>query len=60
MLSSKQLVAYIGTFEIGIARYVKAGVAAPSVKIAWNARRFRKRDVNAWIAAGGALAGWLS
>ena len=55
-LSSKQLAAYIGMCEVSIARYVKAGIAPPSVKIAWNARRFRKRDVDAWIAAGGALA----
>ena len=55
-LSSKQLAAYIGMSEVSIARYVKGGVAPPSVKIARNARRFRKRDVDAWIAAGGALA----
>jgi len=55
-LSSKQFAAYLGVSEVTIARYVKAGVAPPSVKIARNARRFRKRDVDAWIAAGGALA----
>ncbi len=54
-LSSKQLAAYLGMSEVSIARYVKAGIAPPSVKIARNARRFRKRDVDAWIAAGGAL-----
>lgn len=54
-LSSKQLAAYIAMCEVSIARYVKAGVAPPSVKIAWNAQRFRKCDVDAWIAAGGAL-----
>lgn len=54
-LSLEQFAAYIGFKPATIYNYLANGTAPPSVKLASNARRFRRSDIDAWILNGGAL-----
>jgi predicted DNA-binding transcriptional regulator AlpA len=54
-LNHAECAAYVGVSEQTLSTYLKAKHGPPSVLIARNARRFRTRDVDAWIAAGGAM-----
>jgi excisionase family DNA binding protein len=47
--------AYLAVSEQTLSRYVKEQTAPPSVKIG-NGRRFHRKDLDAWIRAGGILA----
>jgi excisionase family DNA binding protein len=51
----KEAAAYVGFNETTMCRLVREGRAPKSIKISRNARRFRREDVDAWIAAGGLL-----
>jgi predicted DNA-binding transcriptional regulator AlpA len=52
-LSLQQAAEYAGYSEGAFCRFVRKGVAPPSVKLTNAARRFRRVDVDAWITAGG-------
>jgi predicted DNA-binding transcriptional regulator AlpA len=52
-LSLQQAAEYAGYSEGAFCRFVRQGVAPPSVKLTNAARRFRRADVDAWITAGG-------
>jgi predicted DNA-binding transcriptional regulator AlpA len=54
-LNHAEAASYIGISAQSLSTYLKAKHGPPSVLIARNARRFRKRDVDAWIQAGGAM-----
>lgn len=55
-LSSQQAARYAGYSEGAWAGFVRARIAPPSVLCGRNARRFRRTDIDAWIAAGGPAA----
>jgi len=52
-LDVKEAAAYVGFAETTLCRLVREGHAPKSIKISRNARRFRREDIDAWIAAGG-------
>jgi predicted DNA-binding transcriptional regulator AlpA len=54
-LNHDETAAYIGISAQSLSTYLKAKHGPPSTLIARNARRFRKRDVDTWIEAGGAM-----
>jgi predicted DNA-binding transcriptional regulator AlpA len=55
-LSSQDAAAYTGYSEQQFSHFVKRGVAPKSVLFTRDARRFKRSDVDAWCAAGGASA----
>ena len=52
-LSLQQAAHYSGYAEASFCRFVKEGIAPRSIKLSRAARRFRRADVDSWVAAGG-------
>jgi predicted DNA-binding transcriptional regulator AlpA len=52
-LSLQQAAAYACYSEGAFCRFVKDGTAPPSIKLSRAARRFRRAEIDSWIAAGG-------
>lgn len=52
-LSLQDAAAYTGYSEQQLSEFVRTGRAPKSIKFSNNARRFKRRDLDAWCSAGG-------